>query len=229
MRAYHQYCSIAKALDVVGERWTLLIVRELLTRGPCRYTDLRNGLPGIATNLLATRLQELAAAGLIQREQAPPPIATTLYTLTPRGRALEPVIDELGRWGMPLMRIRDDQDVFKGHWLQLPVKRFLSDKTPGGPPIQIQIEAGGEHRFLDIHGSIALRAGRAPRPDTSIAGTPQLVLALFAGTLTLDEAVGKGLVHTGSRQALERILPTGSQRMDADLDDARATGRFTRG
>ena len=79
-----------RALDVVGDRWTLLIVRELALRGACRYTDLRNGLPGIATNLLADRLRELENAGVVAREEAPPPIATTLFRLTPRG-------EELGR------------------------------------------------------------------------------------------------------------------------------------
>src|SRR3954452_4793893 len=101
MRSYGQYCSVARALDVIGDRWTLLIVRELLLQGACRYTDLREGLPGIATNLLADRLRELEAAGLVDRQDAPPPIATTLFRLTPRGEALRPVIDELGRWGFP--------------------------------------------------------------------------------------------------------------------------------
>ena len=76
MRSYDEYCAIAKSLDVVGDRWTLLIVRELALRGPSRYTDLRNGLPGIASNLLAERLRELEHAGVIAREDAPPPIAT---------------------------------------------------------------------------------------------------------------------------------------------------------
>jgi len=81
MRSYRQYCSLARTLDVLGDRWTLLIVRELAIR-PCRYTDLRDGLPGIATNLLADRLRELQAAGVVTAEAAPPPVATTLYTLT---------------------------------------------------------------------------------------------------------------------------------------------------
>ena len=85
MRSYGQYCSIAKALDVVGDRWTLLIIRELLIRGACRYTDLKDGLPGIATNLLADRIRELESAGLIRREEAPPPVATTLFHLTDTG------------------------------------------------------------------------------------------------------------------------------------------------
>src|SRR5213083_955663 len=103
MRSYDEYCAMAKSLDVVGDRWTLLIVRELALSGACRYTDLRSGLPGIATNLLADRLRELEAAGVVQREDAPPPVATTLFSLTERGRALQPVISELSRWGVPLM------------------------------------------------------------------------------------------------------------------------------
>src|SRR3954449_5530110 len=99
MRSYGEYCAAAKSLDVVGDRWTLLIVRELLARGACRYTDLRAGLPGIATNLLADRLRELESAGIVEREDAPPPVATTLFSLTERGRALQPVISALGCWG----------------------------------------------------------------------------------------------------------------------------------
>ena len=83
MRSYGQYCSIARALDVVGDRWTLLIVRELLLQGPCRFTDLKNGLPGIATNLLSTRLKELEDAGLISREDAPPVLASARRTGPP--------------------------------------------------------------------------------------------------------------------------------------------------
>ena len=96
MRSYDEYCALAKSLDVVGDRWTLLIVRELELRGACRYTDLRNGLPGIATNLLADRLRELEAAGLVAREEAPPPVATTLFQLTERGnvRDLMPRVEE---------------------------------------------------------------------------------------------------------------------------------------
>ena len=94
MRSYGQFCAMAKALDLVGDRWSLLIVRELLIRGPLRYTDLRQGLPGIATNLLAQRLEGLEKTGILRREYAPPPIATTLIDLTARGKELE---SEIGR------------------------------------------------------------------------------------------------------------------------------------
>ena len=117
MKSYDEYCAIAKALDMVGDRWTLLIVRELSLRGPSRYTDLRNGLPGIATNLLAERLRELERAGAVAREEAPPPIATTLFWLTPRGAELKPVLDGLFTWGMPLMAEQKPQDAVRSHWL----------------------------------------------------------------------------------------------------------------
>ena len=95
-RTYGQYCALAKALDVVGDRWALLIIRELLLRGACRYTDLQTGLPGIATNLLAARLRRLEADGVVRREAAQPPVAITLFHLTERGKELEPVLLLLG-------------------------------------------------------------------------------------------------------------------------------------
>jgi DNA-binding HxlR family transcriptional regulator len=98
-RSYDQYCPVAEALDVVGDRWALLIVRDLLT-GPLRYRDLQARLSGIPPNILATRLRELEAAGLVQRRELPPPAARTVYELTADGRGLEPVVRSLARWGM---------------------------------------------------------------------------------------------------------------------------------
>src|SRR5712692_9066748 len=112
MRSYGQFCGLAKSLDVIGDRWTLLVVRELLIRGPSRYTDLRDGLPGIATNLLAERLRDLEEAGIVVRDDAPPPIAATLYRVTPRGEALQPVLRELGRWSAALVGEAKPGDVF---------------------------------------------------------------------------------------------------------------------
>src|SRR5712691_3728539 len=97
-RSYNQYCALARALDVVGERWTLLLVRELLL-GPRRYKDLLDGLPGIGTNLLADRLKHLEDAGMIRRVVLPPPAGSAVYELTELGRRLEPAVFELGRWG----------------------------------------------------------------------------------------------------------------------------------
>src|SRR6266508_3076393 len=97
-RSYNQYCGLAYALDIVGERWTLLIVRELIA-GPRRFTDLVEGLPGISTNLLSERLKELEQQGMIRRRTLPPPAASSVYELTALGQALEKTLLELGRWG----------------------------------------------------------------------------------------------------------------------------------
>src|SRR5436305_8787571 len=138
MRSYDEYCAIAKSLDVVGDRWTLLIVRELALRGASRYTDLRNGLPGIATNLLADRLRELERAGVIAREDAPPPVATALFRLTPRGEELRPVLDGLVRWGLPLMNEQKPRDAVRSHWLAGALEAMLVDHQPNPPALTIQ-------------------------------------------------------------------------------------------
>jgi DNA-binding HxlR family transcriptional regulator len=208
MRSYGQYCSVAKALDVLGERWTLLIVRELLARGACRYTDLRAGLPGIATNLLADRLRELEAAGIVEREDAPPPVATTLFSLTERGRALQPVIAELGRWGVPLMAGSSPDEHFRGQWLRLPVRMFLADRQPDRPPSTVEIRAGDETVVIDAgEGQVSMRLGTEPNADAVISGSPPEILRLMSGAVTLRQAVRRGLRVTGSHAAVERILP----------------------
>jgi DNA-binding HxlR family transcriptional regulator len=208
MRSYGQYCSVAKALDVLGERWTLLIVRELLVRGACRYTDLRNGLPGIATNLLADRLRELEAAGIVEREDAPPPVATTLFSLTERGLALEPVLSELGRWGVPLMRDSSPDDQFRGQWLRLPVRMFLTDRQPDGRASTVEVHAGDQTVVIDAaEGKVSMRLGADPNADAVITASPPEILRLMSGTVTLRQAVKRGLRVNGSRAAVERILP----------------------
>jgi DNA-binding HxlR family transcriptional regulator len=208
MRSYGQYCSIAKALDVVGDRWTLLIVRELLIRGACRYTDLRNGLPGIATNLLADRIRELESAGLIRREDAPPPIATTLFHLTEAGAELLPVLDAIGRWGVRYMAEPADGDQFRGHWFTFPVSFFLRDRDPGGPPVSIELHAASSPVVIEISGGSArTRSGTAAAPDLILHGEPQLILALFSGQLTAAEAAERGLEVSGDAGVLHRVLP----------------------
>ena len=115
MRRYDQYCPIACSLGLIGERWTLLVVRELL-HGPKRYTDLAEHLPGIGTNILATRLKELESAGLVEKRKLPPPWASTVYELTATGRELRPVLHELARFGARLMGPPPPDALQKG-WL----------------------------------------------------------------------------------------------------------------
>jgi DNA-binding HxlR family transcriptional regulator len=208
MASYGQYCGLAKALDLVGDRWTLLIVRELLGRGPLRYTDVRAGLPGIATNLLASRLRALEQAGIIQKVAAPPPIATSLFYLTPRGEALRPAVLELGRWGAPLLAEAPESDVLLGHWLAWPVELSLRDREPDHPPTAIQLQLGDEAVVLETGGGeIRTRSGRAERPDAALSGPRGLVVAALMGSLPLDEARAQGLQFEGDPAALQRLQP----------------------
>jgi DNA-binding HxlR family transcriptional regulator len=208
MRSYGQYCSVAKALDVIGERWTLLIVRELLARGACRYTDLRAGLPGIATNLLADRLRELETAGIVAREDAPPPVAATLFSLTERGQALQPLIIELGRWGVPLMSDSSPDDHFRGQWLRLPVRLFLADRQPDRPRSTVQINAGDETVVIEAaDGSVSMRLGADSNADAVVSASPPEILHLMSGGISLRQAIKRGLRVDGSVAAVERILP----------------------
>lgn len=208
VRSYRQYCSVAKALDVLGERWTLLIVRELLLKGPSRYTDLRAGLPGIATNLLADRLRELEKAGIVEREDAPPPVATTLFRLTPRGEELKPTLDALGRWGVPLMRETSPEETFKSHWLRLPVEVFLTDRRPAEPAIAIQVNSGDSPMLIEAgDGEVHLRAGASKHADASLTGEPRPLLGLLSGNLTLGQARHQGVQYRGDPATLARVLP----------------------
>ncbi len=226
MRSYGEYCSIAKALDVVGDRWTLLIIRELLIRGGCRYTDLKDGLPGIASNLLSDRIRELESAGLVRRENAPPPVATTLFHLTAAGAELLPVLAAIGRWGTRYMMDPADGDEFRGHWFAFPASFFLRDRDPDGPPLSIELRAADSPAVIEIAGGTThTRLGTAVAPDVVLSGEPRTILALFAGALSAAQAADLGLRIDGDLSALERVLPA---RADAAADDLTSATRTTR-
>jgi DNA-binding HxlR family transcriptional regulator len=207
MRSYQQYCAVAKALDVVGDRWVLLIVRELMTSGPSRYTDLMKGLPGIATNLLADRLREMEKAGLVRAWAAPPPVATTLFELTEQGQALRPLLEEFGRWGAPLMGVPQPGNVFRSHWLVFPLDAYLADKSPKEPPITIEVRTGDEPMLIETEaGKVRTRRGSAEHPDAVLTGRPGLILGLLSGRFDLPEARKRGLEFKGSQKALHRVV-----------------------
>jgi DNA-binding HxlR family transcriptional regulator len=208
VRSYDQYCSIARALDVIGDRWTLLIVRELLLQGPCRFTDLKNGLPGVATNMLSSRLKELEETGLITRYDAPPPVATPLYELTQDGADLEPVLKQIGLWG--LRRMTDDraEDAFQASWLAYAPAWFTADADPDGPPATIQLVAGEQKAVIALEaGRVHTRVGHAERPDLVIDGPPRAVLGLVTGMIDLKAAKALGSTIRGKRQLLQRLSP----------------------
>lgn len=206
MRSYDEYCSIAKSLDLIGDRWTLLVVRELSIRGPSRYTDLRNGLPGIATNLLADRLRDLEAAGVVAREEAPPPIATTLFRLTPRGEGLKPVLDELMRWGLPLMVEQRDEEAVRSHWLARALDVTLSDRRPDEDPVTLELRVGDEPIALTARdGEVKVTLGAAGAADAVLAGPERPIMGLLLGMLDQGAAEAMGVAIEGDPAVVERF------------------------
>jgi DNA-binding HxlR family transcriptional regulator len=194
-RSYDQHCTVATALDVVGERWTLLLVRELLT-GPKRFKDLLAGLPGIGTNLLAARLKSLAAHGVVRRATLPPPAGTDVYELTELGRSLEPVVLALSRWGARLMaqEPREAADVRPG-WAAMAL-RSLFEHEVDGPRGIYEFRIDGEAFYLRVgEGRVEARQGGADEPDVVISGGAGTFLALTAGRLGPEEALASGKIR----------------------------------
>lgn len=193
-RSYDQYCSAARALDAVGDRWTLLIVRELLA-GPRRYTDLHADLPGVSTDVLASRLKEMEAAGLATRRRLAPPGAAYVYELTGRGRELLPVLQALGEWGRPELGERQPTDAVRAHWFALPLLRELE----GTGIVEVSVDEQDFHLFLGARRGPAYGDGPAP-------GEPDARLVLDAGTC---EAVSRGDVTVREAVRAGRITVTG--------------------
>src|SRR5438552_13258392 len=214
MRQYGQFCPLAKALDVVGDRWTLLIVRELAIR-PCRYTDLRDGLPGIATNLLADRLKSLEAAGVITAETAAPPVATTLYRLAARGEALLPAANALAQWGAPLLADADDTDEVRARWLVPAVRTMFADIVVADiDALEVALDLDDEPITLSVEsGQLHAELGTARNPDVRIACDGPTAVAILRGQLHLDAATRQHRAQIkGTRTArarLARIIDAG--------------------
>jgi len=204
-RSYNQYCSVARALDLVGDRWTLLLIRELMI-GPRRYTDLIDGLPGIGTNHLADRLKRLLAAEVIERCELPPPAASTVYELTPRGRGLEPVIIGLAHWGLDQLRSPDADLAWRPDWTVVALRgRFDATAAHGvdeayqfvidGQPFWARVRNGELHTGLD----------HVENPAVTVTARRTSFLAVAAGQVQLDEAVAAGEYHIdGDPEALAR-------------------------
>ena len=167
-RSYAQYCALAKALDVVGERWTLLVVRELM-EGPKRYTDLLAGLPGISTDMLATRLKEMEHAQLIVRRTLPPPAASQVYELTARSRELEPALMALVGFGLPLLGKRKEEQ-FRIHWLGLYLRKMFHSERARGVRLTVLFEVAGEALHVIIAAQrLTIREGTVDQPEVVIA------------------------------------------------------------
>ncbi len=208
-RSYGQHCTVARALDVVGERWTLLVVRELST-GPKRYKELLEGLPGIGTNLLANRLKSLAGEGIVRRGTLPPPAGSSVYELTSLGRSLEPVMVELSRWGAGLMDTPREGDDLRPGWAAVAVRSALGQESEGGRPGTYELRIGSEAFHLRVGGGqvecVEAWQGSAPAPDLVVVGDAETFVAVASGKLSPEEAVGSGALRAEGQEDQGALL-----------------------
>lgn len=186
-RSYGQFCALARSLDVVGDRWTLLIVRELIP-GPMRYTELKTSLKGIATNLLAERLKTMEANGIVERRIED---ASVVYALTPRGAGLREPMEALGRWGAPLLATGQGDDAFQPRWLTLALPALLRGAT-ASPPVELGIETDNFLMALRVgeDGPSAFVPDRVPASVFTTA--PDVIVALATGAISIEQAVAAG-------------------------------------
>jgi DNA-binding HxlR family transcriptional regulator len=207
-RSYGQYCGLASALDLVGERWTLLIVRELMT-GPKRYSDLADGLPGIGTSLLAKRLAKLESIGVAQRRLLPPPAATTVYELTSAGDELGRALGPLITWGLRhAVPEKPGDRKFDAAW------SVIGFTHPTQPVSLAGVEATYEFRIGDSSALLHVHDGRAEplppgtrAPDAVISMDPATVAALGAGRCTFGEAAVDGRITIdGDQDAVAALI-----------------------
>jgi DNA-binding HxlR family transcriptional regulator len=197
-KRYEQYCPVAHALGLVGERWALLVVLELM-HGPKRYTDLAEHLPGIGTNILADRLRDLEAGGIVARRKLPPPAASRVYEMTEYGRALRPVIRELGLWGARSLGPPTAEDELFPGWLENALDTVLA---PIAPPGRFEFRVGEEVASL-VDGEV--QPGPVERPDVVVEGNPESIYYLFVdGRLDLVDIQGDRFLL---EQLLEAVPP----------------------
>ena len=230
-RSYDQYCALARGLDVIGERWTLLIVRDLLL-GPKRYTDLLEGLPGIGTNLLADRLHEMERLGLVERSVLPPPAGSAVYRLTAAGEALEPALLAIGRWGARFL-----QGGPKRSDILVPRAYFVAIRAAFRPELARGLHETYEFRIGDL-GVFEVRVedGRAftaereaSRPDAVFTMDVQTLNVLLFQLLSAKDAVEKGRVQVkGDPSALERFIKIFALKGHSQLDHFLEMGTATK-
>jgi DNA-binding HxlR family transcriptional regulator len=200
VKSYGQYCAIARGLDVVGDRWTLLIVRELLINGPRRYGDLQEGLAGIATNLLADRLRHLEQRGVVDRD------GRGTYKLTKWGQGLAEPVYALARWAGPLMAEPAGDDQFRSAWLVPVVAGIFGGVDPSRPDTTIEIHTGDSPMtIVSTRGRVQVQPGPADCPDLVISGPPEGVIGLLAGALDKAGASERGVLVHGDIRRIARL------------------------
>lgn len=206
-RSYNQYCGVAKALDIIGERWTLLIVRDLLI-GPKRFKDLLDCLPGIGTNLLSSRLKELEQNGIIKKDTLPPPAGSSVYILTERGKALEDTLTSLVKWGITLLDSSSEEDFFNPTWIMYGMKIYFRPSEAQGVNETYEFRIDGiVFHVLIQNGALYTSHGSAITPDLIIETDTNNLVTLMRMEKDLTELVDSGdLKFQGDKKSFARLL-----------------------
>jgi DNA-binding HxlR family transcriptional regulator/putative sterol carrier protein len=203
---YQQYCALARALDVAGDRWTLLIVRELVP-GPRRFTDLIEGLPGVSRNLLTQRLRALERDGIVARQELPPPAARQIYELTEEGRDLGAAMGPLIAWGSRRLGDRKSGESFRARWSAVALSALADREAAKGVSETYQYVVGDSaFHFTVDDGSVALHDGRAQDPAVVVTTDEETWADLASGKVTASSAASAGNVTVaGDREAAKRL------------------------
>jgi DNA-binding HxlR family transcriptional regulator/putative sterol carrier protein len=203
---YQQYCALARALDAVGNRWTLLIIRELRP-GPRRFTDLMDGLPGISRKLLTERLRDLERDGIITRRELPPPAARQVYELTADGRDLATAMAPLIAWGARRMGKRPSGEFFRPRWPAVAMVGLADREAAKGVHETYQyVVADSDFHFIVDDGSIELRDGRSEDPAVIVTTDEETWAGIATGMITASAAVDTGaMIISGDRHAAKRL------------------------
>ena len=207
-KSYDQFCALAYALDVIGERWTLLIVRELLT-GPHRFKDLLNGLPDVSTNLLSERLKNLEEQGIVSRRTLPPPAGSTVYELTAVGMGLETAVLELGRWGSQFLPPSLEGVALPSLGATaLAIKAFFHSEQAQGITETYELHLGDEVLQVQIDdGRLHIQQGQTLKADVILHTEMAIFMGLFSGQTAPEMALSAGMVQVeGDANGLHRFL-----------------------
>lgn len=206
-RYYNQYCALARALDVIGERWSLLLVRELLT-GPKRFSDLLEGLAGMGTNLLAARIKSLERSGVIVKTKLPPPAGSMVYELTELGRALEPAVLALVKWGFQFLGNRKPKELSRPDWDIIAMKASFRPDRAAGIDEQYEIELDEVLFHARVRdGTVGMARGAAHRPVVKLKTDTATFAKLGLEKIDLGKAVkSHKLMIQGDKRAALRML-----------------------
>ncbi|MBF6101487.1 helix-turn-helix transcriptional regulator [Nocardia cyriacigeorgica] len=187
-RSYDHHCAVSRALEIVGDRWNLLVVREL-TAGPRRYSDLFADLPGISTDVLAARLKDLERDGILTKRRVGPRATTALYELTDTGAALRPVLEALSVWGTPLLGERRSTDAVRAHWFALPLGRAVAEVVSSGT-VTVHIGDTSFHYLIDETG-LTHHDGAADDPDLEVRLDLEMATEIANGTRALADVLAE--------------------------------------